>query len=217
MNELWGFIVEYTPYILKGLPGALLLVIVSAVLSIIIGLIAAFGRLSRNKIINLITTFYIESIRGTPPILQILIIYFGLASIGLKFDRFTSSVIFLSVLYGAFAAEVFRGGIVAVDVGQMEAALSLGMNRRLAMRRVILPQAIKIILPPMGNFIISLFKDTSLVLIIAYAEITYRAYSVASITYRSMPAYLIAGIIYLIISLGLSRLVKYMERKMRTA
>lgn len=216
MIELWDFIVKYTPYILKGVPYTVLLVIVSAVLSTILGLIATFGKLARNKIINLIATFYIESIRGTPAILQILIIYFGFASIGIKFDRFTASVIFLSIIYGAFNAEIFRGGIVAVDVGQMEAALSLGMTRNLAMRRVILPQAIKIVLPPIGNMIISLFKDTSLVLLIAYPEITYRAYSVASITYRSMPAYLIAGAIYLIISLGLSRLVKYMERKMQT-
>jgi polar amino acid transport system permease protein len=128
-------------------------------------------------------------------------------------NSFTAAVLTLGFIGGAYLAEVFRAGIESVDRGQVEAAVSLGMRPAPVMRRIVLPQALVLILPPFTNFVIALLKDTSLALTIAVPEIMYRSYDVASQTFRSMEVYTMAGAIYLAICLPLSRLVRALERR----
>jgi ABC-type amino acid transport system permease subunit len=156
---------------------------------------------------------YIELIRATPALLQLFVVYFGLTAFDIRLDPFSAASLTLAVIGGAYAAEVFRAGIEAVDRGQYEAARSLGMPAALAMRRIILPQAAVLILPPFTNFVIAMVKDTSLALTIAVPEIMYRSYDAASQSFRSIEIYAMAGAIYVAICLPLSQLAQVLERR----
>ena len=158
-------------------------------------------------------TGYVEVLRGTPALLQIFVIYFGLASYGIRLEPLPAAAITLSILGGAYVTEIIRAGIEAVDRGQVEAAESLGMSKAAIMRRIVLPQAAVMMLPPFTNYLISLIKDTSLALTISVPEIMYRSYDVASQTFRSMDIYAIAGVIYLAMCFPLSRLARRLERR----
>jgi len=141
------------------------------ILSLVLGLIVALARLSRFRGTRALATIYVELIRGTPCLLQLFYIYFVLPAFGLKFDPFTAGVIGLTINYAAYLSEVYRAGIQAVARGQLEAAQALGMSRTLMMRLIILPQAVRVVVPPLGNYFISLFKDTSLASIITVKEL----------------------------------------------
>ena len=213
MSELFAFAERYFPYILKGATVTVELTVLSLLISIALGLIAAIGKLSGRRAASVAANIYIELIRGTPALLQLFVIYFGLTSYGVNLDSFTAAVLTLGFIGGAYLAEVFRAGIQSVDRGQVEAAVSLGMLPGSVMRRIVLPQALVLTLPPFTNFVIALVKDTSLALTIAVPEIMYRSYDVASQTFRSMEVYAMAGAIYLALCLPLSRLVKALERR----
>ena len=208
-----AFVEHYFPYILKGAVVTIELTVVSLLISIALGLVAAIAKLSGRRIGSVIANIYIELIRGTPALLQLFIIYFGLTSYGINLDSFTAAALTLGFIGGAYLAEVFRAGIQSVDRGQVEAAVSLGLLPSTVMRRIILPQALVLTLPPFTNFVIALLKDTSLALTIAVPEIMYRSYDVASQTFRSMEVYAMAGAIYLAVCLPLSRLVRALERR----
>jgi His/Glu/Gln/Arg/opine family amino acid ABC transporter permease subunit len=207
------FAEHYFPYILKGAIVTIELTVVSLLISIVLGLVAAIAKLSGRRVASAIANVYVELIRGTPALLQLFIIYFGLTSYGISLDSFTAAVLTLGFIGGAYLAEVFRAGIQSVDRGQVEAAVSLGMQPSTVMRRIVLPQALVLTLPPFTNFVIALLKDTSLALTIAVPEIMYRSYDVASQTFRSMEVYAMAGAIYLAVCLPLSRLVRVLERR----
>lgn len=213
MPDFLSFAERYFPYILQGAVVTLELTILSLFISVTFGLIAAICKLSGRFVISSVANVYIELVRGTPALLQLFVIYFGLTSYGVNLDSFTAAVLTLGFIGGAYLAEVFRAGIESVDRGQVEAAVSLGMRPGPVMRRIILPQALVLTLPPFTNFVIALVKDTSLALTIAVPEIMYRSYDVASQTFRSMEVYAMAGIIYLGLCLPLSRLVKALERR----
>jgi His/Glu/Gln/Arg/opine family amino acid ABC transporter permease subunit len=213
MSEFLSLAQRYFPYILRGTIVTIELTGLSLVISVILGLVAAIGKLSGRRIAAAIAGIYIELIRGTPALLQLFVIYFGLASYGVNLNSFTAAVLTLGFIGGAYLAEVFRAGIESVDRGQVEAAVSLGMRPQPVMRRIILPQALVLILPPFTNFVIALLKDTSLALTIAVPEIMYRSYDVASQTFRSMEVYAMAGAIYLAMCLPLSRVVRALERR----
>jgi polar amino acid transport system permease protein len=213
MSDFLTLAGRYFPYILQGTIVTVELTALSLVMSIVLGLAAAIGKLSGRRFAVWIANAYVELIRGTPALLQLFVIYFGLTSWGINLDSFTAAVITLGFIGGAYLAEVFRAGIESVDRGQVEAAVSLGMRPAPVMRRIVLPQALVLTLPPFTNFIIALIKDTSLALTIAVPEIMYRSYDVASQTFRSMEVYAMAGAIYLAICLPLSRLVKVLERR----
>lgn len=212
MDVYRDLVLHYLPYILQGVTVTIRLTFFSLLLSIVLGLVGAIARTSRSRILRGLATAYVEIIRGTPALLQLFIIYFGLANYQVRLSGMTAAIIALGVLGGAYLSETFRAGIEAVDRGQVEAAKSLGMRGPVIMRRIVLPQAVLIILPPFGNFVIGLIKDTSLALTISVPELMYRSYDVSSQTFRSMEVFTIAGLIYLAICYPLSRGVKYLER-----
>lgn len=213
MNDYIQLLQAYFPYIAKGAIITIELTLVALIGSVLIGLLTTFAKLSSVRSLRFVAGVYIELIRATPALLQLFIIYFGLTSFGLRLDPFTAASITLSMVGGAYAAEIFRAGIEAVDRGQFEAARSLGMPTPLAMRRIILPQAAVIVLPPFTNFVISMIKDTSLALTISVPEIMYRSYDASSQSFRSMAIYSMAAVVYLAICLPLSGFARVLERR----
>lgn len=197
--------------------------IASIFFALIIGLFAGLGRISKIKPINLISTVYVEVVRGIPLLVQLFYIYYALPPVmnrlGLgkiiRLDGPSSAVLAMSICYGAYMAEIFRAGIQAVPKGQMEAALALGMSHSQAMRKVILPQTVKIILPPIGNEFIALLKDSSLVSILAVSDLLRRGREFASTSFLYFESYTVIALIYLVMTLFFSRLVAFMEEKLR--
>ncbi len=206
------------PYleIIKFLPDGILVTfkvtVASIFLSIIFGMIAGLGRISKNIYINGLASLYVEVIRGIPLLVQLFYIYFALGKI-INLPAEVCAVIAMSVCYGAYMAEIFRAGIDAVSKGQTEAARSLGMSSSQTMRHVILPQAIKTILPPVGNEFIALLKDSSLVSILAVSDLLRRGREYASESFDYFETYTMVALIYLVITLVLSKLVGIMEER----
>lgn len=176
-------------------------------------MLTGLGRISDNRIINLIASTYVEVIRGIPLLVQIFYIYYALSRF-VQVSGVTSAVVAISFCYGAYMGEVFRAGITAISKGQTEAARSLGFNRYQTMRLVVLPQAMRTILPPVGNECIAMLKDTSLVSIMAVPDIMQRARSFVGTTYLYFETYTLVAIIYLIITLLLSKAVSIMESRL---
>ncbi|MCD6122348.1 MAG: amino acid ABC transporter permease [Spirochaetales bacterium] len=214
-------IITPDPYrrILEFLPDGILKTFEVTILSIIfaffIGLITGLGRISRIRIINRIATVYVEVIRGIPLLVQIFYIYYALGRF-LQIPDIASAVIAMAVCYGAYLGEIFRAGIQSIPKGQMEAALALGMSRTQALSKIILPQTIKVVLPPVGNEFIALLKDSSLVSILAVSDLLRRGREFASKTFYYFETYTMVALIYLVITLFLSRLVGIMEERLRT-
>ena len=184
--------------------------VVSILISLVIGLITGLGRISRVTLINRVATIYVEVIRGIPLLVQLFYIYFALGQI-VQVPRLTAAILAMSICYGAYMGEIFRAGLQSVPKGQMEAALALGLSRRQALRKVILPQTLLIILPPVGNEFIALLKDSSLVSIIAVADLLRRGREFASVTFEYFEAYTVVALVYLVITLFLSKIVSYLE------
>lgn len=182
-------------------------------LAIVIGLITGLGRISTNRFVNGLASLYVEVIRGIPLLVQIFYIYYALGRF-VKIPDIFSAIIAMAVCYGAYMGEVFRGGIQSIPKGQMEAALSLGMSRGQAMRQVILPQAFKVVLPPIGNEFIALLKDSSLVSIIAVADLLRRGREFASETFSYFETYTVIALIYLVMTLFFSKLISMMEERL---
>ncbi len=213
-------IITPDPYrrIIAFLPDGILrtfeVTIFSIFFAFFIGLITGLGRISRIKIINRIATIYVEVIRGIPLLVQIFYIYYALGRF-LKIPGIASAVIAMAVCYGAYLGEIFRAGIQSIPKGQMEAALALGMSRSQALRRIILPQTIRLVLPPVGNEFIALLKDSSLVSILAVSDLLRRGREFASRTFDYFETYTMVALIYLVITLFLSRLVAIMEERLQ--
>ena len=207
------------PYlrIFKFLPDGILVtfqVTVSSIaVAIVIGLFTGLGRISQNYYINLIASTYVEVVRGIPLLVQLFYIYYALAKF-VQVPAMVAAVLAMSICYGAYMGEVFRAGIESIDTGQTEASLSLGFNRHQTMFYVILPQAWRTILPPVGNEFIALLKDTSLVSILAVADLLRRGREYASTTFDYFETYTLVAVIYLIITLILSKLVSLMEERL---
>lgn len=213
----WKIISHYFPFLLKGALITLEISALSLVLGLVFGLAAALGKLSRNHILRGIAFFYVWIIRSTPLLVQLFIIYFGLPQFGIDLGPFASGVLALGLNVGAYNAETIRGGIISVPKGQVEAARSLGMSGALTMRRVILPQALRIIIPPLGNNFVILIKDTSLVSTITLVELTLTAQRFIAATYKPFELYLMAAVLYAALtttaSFFLGRLEKRTNRK----
>lgn len=207
------------PYlkILSFVPDGLLAtfgVTVSSILfALVIGLFAGLGRISHNTAVNRLATVYVEIIRGIPLLVQLFYIYYALGPL-LRLQGPSAAVLAMSICYGAYMAEIFRAGIQAIPKGQMEAALALGMSRSMAMRRIIIPQTVRIILPPIGNEFIALLKDSSLVSILAVSDLLRRGREYASTSFRYFESYTVIALIYLVMTLFFSRLVALMEDRM---
>lgn len=178
------------------------------------GVLFALLRLSKLWVLKAFAATYIELIRGTPMLVQILIIYFGLTSFGINLPPFVAGVVALTINSAAYMAEVFRAGIQAIDKGQSEAARSLGMSSSMTMRLIVLPQAFRNMLPAIGNELIVIIKDSSLISVVGIAELMYQAQALQGMTFRPMEPLLVAGGIYFIMTFILSRLLAMLERRL---
>ena len=209
----WKIIFHYFPFLLKGALITLEISSLSLVLGLVFGLAAALGKLCHNPILRGIASFYVWIIRSTPLLVQLFIIYFGLPQLGIDLGPFSSGVLGLGLNVGAYNAETIRGGIISVPKGQVEAARSLGMSGALAMRRVILPQALRIIIPPLGNNFVILIKDTSLVSTITLVELTLTAQRFIGSTYKPFELYLMAAVLYAALTTTASFLLGRLEKR----
>lgn len=207
------FISTY-PTLLKATIVTLQLTLTSLVLGSLIGLLFAFFRISNNKVLNSIAHVYIAIIRGTPLIVQIAILYFGITSV-VVFPPFWAGAIALAIHNGAYVTEIFRGSIQSVDRGQLEAARSLGMPYPLAMRRIILPQAFRLSLPPLGNQFIIGLKDSSLVAYVGLSELWGSGLSIAAGNFQQLDTYMIVGVYYLVIVLLFTYFVNLLEKRLQ--
>jgi polar amino acid transport system permease protein len=187
--------------------------IMSIFFASIIGVLTGIGRISRVKLVNRIATVYVEVIRGIPLLVQLFYIYYALGQV-VHMPPITAAVIAMTICYGAYMGEIFRAGIQAVPRGQMEAALALGLTRGQALRRIILPQTIRIVLPPIGNEFIALLKDSSLVSIVAVADLLRRGREYASRTFEYFQTFTVVALVYLVMTLFFSRLVAIMEERL---
>lgn len=204
---------EFYPTYIEATLTTLKVSLFALIVGLILGIIICLAKISSIKLINFIAGIYVEIIRNTPILVQIMIIYFALPEIGISFSPFVSALIALSINSSAYVSEIFRAGILAIDKGQMEAARSLGLSYYQAMKLVVLPQAFKHSLPALGNEFISLVKESSVVYFVGVADIMFAANSVKNATYQTFAPYLIAAIIYFVITSILSIIVKKLEKK----
>lgn len=202
------------PYLMEGLQVTLYIFIIAIILGFIIGLIVALLRLAPFKILNWIAKFFVDAIRGTPFIVQLFFIYFGLNSLGFfSMDNTTAGIVTVAINAGAYFSEIIRAGIQSIDRGQTEAARSLGLNATQNMRYIILPQAFRRMLPTITNQAIISLKDTSLLSVIGIADLTQEGRIQASQTFEAFTIYLTLGVIYFIVIYLLSLLASFVERK----
>ncbi len=201
-------------FVPDGLVATFSVTLISICFSLVIGLFAGLGRISQRAWVNRIATVYVEVIRGIPLLVQLFYIYYALGPL-LKLQGPPAAILAMSICYGAYMAEIFRAGIQAIPKGQMEAALALGMSRATAMRKIIIPQTVMVILPPIGNEFIALLKDSSLVSILAVSDLLRRGREYASTSFRYFESYTVIALIYLVMTLFFSRLVAAMEERLR--
>lgn len=214
----WAKLWTNLPYFLETLmPAAVTTIAVTAgafVLAVIVGLLLALLQRAKFDLVRKAVRAYIEIVRGTPVLAQLFILYFGLAEFGLKFTPLQAAILGLGLNGAAYLAEVFRAGIQSIHAGQMEAALTIGMTPLAAMRYVVLPQAIGVVVPPTANYSIALLKDTAVVSAVAAPEIMFRARNLVMETYLSMQIYLLVALMYLVLSFALSRVAVALERRL---
>ena len=208
------------PYleIIKFVPDGIMVTfevtVMAIMLALVIGLFTGLGRIAKNPLINGIASLYVEVIRGIPLLAQLFYIYFALGRF-IQMPPMPSAVLAMSICYGAYMGEIFRAGIQSIPKGQTEAARSLGMSPAQSMFHVILPQAVKTILPPVGNEFVALLKDSSLVSILAVADLLRRGREYASQSFAYFETYTMVALVYLIITLFFSKLISIMEEKIR--
>ncbi len=204
---------DFLPILLKGAVVTVQVTVLSFLLSSVLGLVLALMKLSPVRAIAWTGTVIVNVIRGLPIIVQLFYIYFVLPDFGVQLTAFQAGVIGLGIAYSAYQAENFRAGIEAVDPGQREAAQAMGMRSALIMRRVILPQAFRIALPPYGNTLVMMLKDSSLVSTITVAEMTRAGQLIASSTFQNMTVYTLVALLYLVMSLPLVWGLRRLERR----
>lgn len=225
-------IIQALPFLVTGALQTLQISLIAVGLGCFFGLFAGLGRLSGNKLIRALATCYVDFIRGTPLLVQLFIIYFGLpqiitqvqnflqSSFGIApllksgIPQFVAAAAACSINSGAYVAEIFRAGVQSIEKGQMEAALSLGMTPKQAMCYIILPQAFRRIIPPLGNEFIAMLKDTALLVTIGYVELTRQGQLIIAKTFRPFEIWLAVAFFYLIMTLSISRLVDFTERRL---
>lgn len=204
--------INLLPQILDGLKVTLEIFAVTLLLSIPLGIIVSLGRLSKNRILNKITGLYILIMRGTPLLLQIIFIFFGLPLVGITFDRFPAAIIAFTLNYAAYFAEIFRAGIASIEEGQYEGGKVLGFPQKYIFFRIVLPQAVKRILPAAGNEIINLVKDTALVYVVGLDELL-KVGKIAANREASLVPLVVIGAIYLLLIGVFSELLKRLEKR----
>jgi len=214
-GDTWDLVVSSIGPLLSGaIRGTIPLTLISFVIGLVLALVVALARLSRNRLVSGAARVYISLIRGTPLLVQLFIIFYALPSLGLVIDPFPSAVVAFSLNVGGYAAETIRAAILSVPRGQWEAAATIGLDHRLTLQRVVLPQALRVAVPPLSNTFISLVKDTSLASTIMVTELLRKAQEIAAPTYEFMTLYSLAAVIYWLICLVLSTAQSRLERRL---
>jgi polar amino acid transport system permease protein len=208
---------EFLPILLQGVWLTIVVTVCSLILSTLLGMVWALMRVSRLRTLQRVSAAIVNGIRGIPIIVQLFYIYFVMPELGVTLTALQAAIIGLGIAYSAYQAENFRAGIEAIDKGQVEASESLGMGWALMMRRVIVPQAVKIILPPYGNIMIMMLKDSSQASTITVAELTMKGQLVASSTFKYTSVLTMVAILYLVMSVPLILFVGWLERRMQQA
>ncbi|MDP3050964.1 MAG: amino acid ABC transporter permease [Eubacteriales bacterium] len=228
-------VVTIFPVLMMGAWVTLKITSISVAIGCVLGLFAGLGRLSKKRLVKGLATAYVDFFRGTPLYVQILLVYFGLPQIvndtqswlvatydlpqafkSFRLDIWTAAILVCSLNSGAYIAEIFRAGVQSIERGQMEAARSLGMSHFQAMSYVILPQAFKRVIPPLGNEFIAMLKDTAILAAIGFEELARRGQLINAEYYQPFPIYLTVAFMYLAMTLTLSRLVDWLERRLKT-
>ena len=204
------------PLLLVGAGVTIQVTVLSTAIGFVIGLIVGVARISHVRLLRMLAEVYVEFFRGTPLLVQIFLFYFALPVLtGQRIDPFIAAISACGINSGAYVAEIFRAGIQSVDDGQMEAGRSLGMTWLQTMRYIIVPQAFKRVIPPLGNEFIAMLKDSSLVSVIGFEELTRRGQLIIAKTYGSFEIWMSVAVIYLVMTLTISRFVAYLERRYR--
>lgn len=217
MDIHWNILVEYAPFFLKGTLLTIGLSLAGIAIGTVLGLFIGLGKMMKNKFLSLPFGIYITFFRGTPMLVQIMLIHFAVVPLFTgETNAIAAAIITLSLNSAAYIAEIFRAGIQSIDRGQMEAARSLGMTHVQAMRHVILPQAFKRMIPPLGNEFIVLIKESSLASLVAAPELMYWGRAMQGQYFRVWEPYITAALIYLILTLSLSFILSRLERRLAT-
>ena len=220
MDFSFVFEAYYLEILFKGLLMTLLLAVISVVLGSLLGLIPAFFRLSKHKVLRFLGSAYVEIIRGTPLLVQVLLIYSFVKLkvtmvMGIDLSSFIPGMLALLINSSAYVSEVIRGGILSVDKGQKEAALSLGLKESTVMNKIILPQAVKNIIPALGNEFVTMIKETSIFMYLGIAELMYSAMMIRSETYRVKETYIVVALMYFLLTFPTSKWMGYIERRLK--
>ncbi len=202
------------PLVRGALIGTIPLALASFAIGLVIALVVALMRLSRRSLVSAVARAYISVIRGTPQLVQLFVIFYGLPSVGVTLSPWPSAIIAFSLNVGGYAAEVIRASILSVPKGQWEAAHTIGMSHRQALRRIILPQAARVSVPPLSNTFISLVKDTSLASLILVPELFRRGQEIAAYSQAFLPVYIEAAVVYWVVCLFLSAAQSRVEKRL---
>lgn len=217
MNFNLDLAINSFPLLLLGAGVTIKITALSVALGIVIGLFVGIASISQVKVLRALAAVYVDFFRGTPLLVQLFLFYFALPAItGQRVDPFVAAIGACGINSGAYVAEIFRAGIQSIDAGQMEAGRSLGMTWSQTMRYIIVPQATSRVIPPLGNEFIALLKDSSLVSVIGFEELTRRGQLIIAKTYGSLEIWISVAIIYLIMTLTISRFVAYLEKRYKT-
>lgn len=229
MGDILEILSKYYPYYLLGVRNTVVLALIGVVGGVLCGLVICLLRMSKGKnplmkVLKALARVYIEIFRGTPVIVQLWVAYFGIPKLipmpvgkllGMDLECLVPCLIAISLNSGAYVAEIFRAGIEAVDIGQMEAALCVGMKKGMAMRLVVLPQAIKNVVPALCNEFVTLIKETAVISYLGVADLFYMNSVVKTMTYNMLPCFLILAGFYFVLCFVASRLVSILERRLR--
>ena len=217
MYFITEFVPRYLGYLLQGAVVTLELSVISMVAGIVVGVACAIVVIAAGRVARKLIQTYVSICRGVPLIVILLFIYFTLPEAGIRFNAFWAGVVGLSINLGAYLSEVFRAAILAVDSGQMQAGLSMGMKKVQIYRKIILPQAAIIAVPTVGGYFISLLKDCALVSFISVDELLRHGNYIVSATFRTMDAYFLVGIIYYAMSMVAAKAIRMLEAHLRPA
>jgi glutamine transport system permease protein len=214
-TNFFEYAIQILPQLLKGMSLTIQMTVLSLILALIVGIVSCMFTISRSKILNWVSAAYLSVIRGTPLMVQAFFIYFGITkALDIRISPFSASVLILCLNAGAYLSEIFRSGIMAVNKGQMEAARSLGLPHGVAMRKIILPQAIKIVIPSVVNQFIITLKDTSILSVIGVAELMRQGSQIVARNFESFATYAIIAIMYYIMVTILTKIAKIIERRL---
>ena len=216
MERNMDYVLKIIPQMLDGCAVSAQVFLITIVLSIPLGVLLSLGRVSSIKPLQKIIGFYVWIMRGSPLMLQIFFVYFVLPSVGIRLPDFESAAVAFVLNYAAYFCEIFRAGIQSIDKGQMEAGRSLGMTWAQTMRYIIMPQAFKRIIPPLGNEFIAMLKDSSLVSVIGFEELTRRGQLIIARTYASFEIWMAVALVYLVMTFAVARFTGYLERRFDT-